>query len=115
LPPGKIDLLLLGGPMYNYKAKVKRVVDGDTVDLEIHLGFKITVDIRCRLVGVDTPERGHEDFHTASNMLKDLLDNIADEEDFIDIETYKTGKYGRWLVDIPRVNSTMANKWPYNT
>ena len=101
--------------MYNYKAKVKRVVDGDTVDLEIHLGFKITVDIRCRLVGVHTPERGHKDFHTASSMLKDLLDNSADEKGFIYIDTHKTGKYGRWLVDIPCVNSTMANKWPYNT
>ena len=101
--------------MYNYKAKVKRVVDGDTVDLEIHLGFKITVDIRCRLVGGDTPERGHKDFHTASSMLKDLLDNSADEKGFIYIDTHKTGKYGRWLVDIPCVNSTMANKWPYNT
>ena len=101
--------------MYNYRAKVNRVVDGDTVDLEIHLGFKITVDIRCRLVGVDTPERGQEDFHTASRVLKGLLDNIKDEEDFIYIDTHKTGKYGRWLVDIACVNSTMANRWPYST
>ena len=42
-----------------------------------------------------------------NNMLKD-------EEDFIYIDTHKTGKYGRWLGDIPCVNSTMANTWPYN-
>ena len=46
--------------------------------------------------------------------LQGLLDNIKDEEDFIYIDTHKSGKYGRWLVDIPCVNSTMANTWPYN-
>ena len=100
--------------MYNYKAKVKRVVDGDTVDLEIYLGFKIKTDVRCRLVGVDTPERGHQSFHEASKLLEDLLDDTKDEEGFIEIETHKTGKYGRWLVDIPSVNHAMAARWPYN-
>ena len=83
-------------------------------DFDVDLGFHIRIRIRTRLLGVDTPERGHEDFHTASNVLKGLLDNIKDEEGFIYIDTHKTGKYGRWLVDIACVNSTMANKWPYN-
>ena len=42
--------------MYNYKAKLLRVVDGDTVDAEIDLGFKIFIKDRIRLMGIDTPE-----------------------------------------------------------
>jgi micrococcal nuclease len=99
--------------MYNYKAKVTRVVDGDTVDLEVHLGFYVKVDVRGRLWGVDTPERGHEDFHKASQLLTDLLTSCKDEEGFINVTTHKTGKYGRWLIEIPSVNHAMAAQWPY--
>ena len=45
-----------GERMYQYHAVVNRVVDGDTVDLRIDLGFKVWVEKRCRLLGVDTPE-----------------------------------------------------------
>ncbi|SVD94525.1 uncharacterized protein METZ01_LOCUS447379, partial [marine metagenome] len=38
--------------MYNYKAKLLRVVDGDTVDAEIDLGFKIFIKERIRLMGI---------------------------------------------------------------
>lgn len=43
--------------MYEYKAKVINVVDGDTFDLDVDLGFKIHMQIRVRLLGVDTPEK----------------------------------------------------------
>ncbi len=47
--------------MYNYNAKITNVVDGDTFDFEIDLGFGITYKNRLRLYGVDTPEvRGSE-------------------------------------------------------
>ena len=42
--------------MYTYAARLVRVVDGDTVDLDIDLGFHITVRERFRLAGIDTPE-----------------------------------------------------------
>ena len=42
--------------MYEYKAKIIKVVDGDTVDVEIRLGFKISLQERLRLFGIDTPE-----------------------------------------------------------
>ena len=41
---------------YEYWAKVKKVVDGDTLDLEISLGFDTSVAKRVRLIGIDTPE-----------------------------------------------------------
>jgi hypothetical protein len=37
----------------------------------------------------------------------------SDEEGFFVVTTGKTGKYGRWLVDIKGVNKTLAEKWPY--
>ena len=42
--------------MYIYKAKLDRVVDGDTIDANINLGFDITIHKRIRLTGIDTPE-----------------------------------------------------------
>jgi micrococcal nuclease len=104
--------------MYEYSARVKRVVDGDTVDFVVDLGFKIQTTIRTRFVGVDTPERGHEDWARASQKTADLLYSVADlrtwdEEQWVIIKTHKTGKYGRWLVEIEGVTDVLAKIWPY--
>lgn len=108
--------------MYEYKARIKRIVDGDTLDLQVDLGFNVNINIRGRLVGVNTPERGHEDFHKASVACRDLLRSVArfenpgelDEEWWITIKTSKTGKFGRWLVDIDGVNNKLKEIWPYD-
>ena len=42
--------------MYEYKCKITRVVDGDTVDVVLDLGFSINYNDRVRLMGIDTPE-----------------------------------------------------------
>lgn len=99
--------------MHIYRAKVIRAVDGDTVDLDVDLGFHINIRIRTRLLGVDTPERGHQDFAKATNILIDLLNEQKDEEGYVTIQTEKTGKYGRWLVNINGVNESLAKVWPY--
>ena len=46
--------------MYRYNAKVTRVVDGDTVDAEIDLGFDITIKKRIRLAEINAPESRQE-------------------------------------------------------
>ncbi len=99
--------------MYNYRAKVIRCVDGDTVDFDVDLGFKIFARIRTRLIGVDTPERGQAEYKSATLWLEELLKGQEDEEGYVLIETTKTGKYGRWLVNILGVNKVMAEKYPY--
>lgn len=76
---------------YVYEATVVRVVDGDTVDLDVDLGFHVRVRERFRLNGIDTPERGQDGFEEATNRLKELL---GDE---CVVESHKTGKFGRWL------------------
>ena len=45
-------------PSYRYRAELDRVVDGDTLDVVIDLGFYIKIKERIRLEGVDTPELG---------------------------------------------------------
>ena len=90
--------------MYEYRAKVVRVIDGDTVVIEIDLGFEIRSKIKVRLKQIDTPEiyrpkspeeliRGRE----AKRFVEERVLNKA-----ILLHTYKDrkGKYGRYLADI---------------
>ena len=93
--------------MYEYKAHVVKVVDGDTVDVDIDLGFGIVMkDERVRIMGIDTPESRTSDKveklfgKAASARVKELL-----EEDII-LKTQiarngedMKGKYGRILGD----------------
>ena len=99
--------------MHNYRAQVVRIIDGDTVDFSVDLGFNIRITIRTRLLGVDTPERGHVDFKKATLVLTNLLNEQKDDEGYVMIKTGKTGKYGRWLADIEGVNESLAKAWPY--
>jgi len=110
--------------MYEYNARVDRVVDGDTVDFIVDLGFNVNIKIRTRLMGVNTPERGHEDWEKATETCARLLSSVAHirnesignivyPELWVKIRTEKTGKYGRWLVDIPGVTDILRETWPY--
>ena len=100
--------------MYTYRAKLNRCVDGDTADLEIDLGFYLTAKVRCRLLGIDTPERGKPDYKKATAMLHNLIVSQMDDEGYFIVHVGKTGKYGRWLVDIRNVNSVLGERWPYD-
>ncbi len=99
--------------MYEYRAKIDRVVDGDTVDFIVDLGFHVKLKIRGRLDGVDTPERGHPDWHLATATCEQLLAALEFENEYITIQTKKTGKYGRWIVKIDGVTDKLAERWPY--
>lgn len=95
--------------MYEYRCKVLRVVDGDTVDVDIDLGFGISLnDERVRIMGIDTPESRTRDkvekvFGLAAKArLKEMLDNksgpILKTQINKDGEDMK-GKFGRILGD----------------
>jgi micrococcal nuclease len=89
--------------MYEYRVKqVLRVVDGDTIDVDIDLGFDISFTSRVRLAGIDTPESRTTDKKEKAlglevkQRLKDLLSKSSN----IVIKTQKpdsTEKYGRIL------------------
>lgn len=86
--------------VFNYQAKVFNVVDGDTLDVTIDLGFRITLEQRIRLYGVNTPERGQPGWAEASAMLTGL---VLDQT--VSAVTVKPhDKYGRWLATIITAN-----------
>ena len=88
--------------MYTYAAKLLEVIDGDTVDLFIDLGFGVHVKERCRLYGIDAPEMPTEAGKAAKAYLESLL-GAATGELFVATRKMtrkpkeKTDKYGRYL------------------
>lgn len=84
--------------MYKYKAKCVRVVDGDTIDAEMDLGFNITIKKRIRLAGINAPESRTRDLEEKKLGLaaKDRLVELLDEGS-LEIESKELGKYGRVL------------------
>lgn len=91
---------------YQYKGKVHRVVDGDTVDVWLDLGFRVSVHQRLRLFGIDTPEKGQPGWREATELLKTMLP----EGSAITVETEKGDKYGRWIASVVNENGEFINK-----
>jgi micrococcal nuclease len=86
--------------MYQYKIKkVNRVIDGDTIDVDIDLGFWVTVSYRVRLKDIDAAETRTLDVEEKKEGVKARLwleKELARKGEWI-IETHKEDKYGRIL------------------
>ena len=92
---------------YNFRVvEINRVVDGDTIDVTIDLGFDLFKKERVRVAGVDTPEKRTRDLEEkelgieATNWLKEKLDGAITGDDDLVIRTELVGgmgKYGRLL------------------
>ena len=103
--------------MYIYNAKCVRVVDGDTIDATIDLGFDTWKKIRIRLVGMNAPESRTRDLEEKAKGLaaKSFLNNLLDkhQNNFI-LHSQGVGKYGRCLGNIflgdQNVNDLMINE-----
>jgi len=103
--------------VYEYNCKVKRVVDGDTVDVLIDLGFDIAYASRVRLYGIDTPESRTRDKDEKARgfISKDFLKSWLDKGSVV-IRTRKDkkGKFGRILgemvVDDININELMIEE-----
>lgn len=96
--------------MYNYKAHIKAVYDGDTVTAVVDLGFLHYQEMKLRLYGIDTPElRGAE--REEGLKVRDIVrEMILDKE--VEIHSYKDkqGKYGRYLATII-LDGVNINQW----
>ena len=92
---------------YNFRVtEINRVVDGDTIDVTIDLGFDLYKKERVRVAGVDTPEKRTRDQEEkvlgldATNWMKDQLESAINGDDELTIRTELdggVGKYGRLL------------------
>jgi micrococcal nuclease len=118
---------------YNFRVtKIKKVLDGDTIDVVIDLGFDLAKTERVRIAGVDTPEKRTRNLEEkalgldATNWLKEKLNDTIKGEDELVVRTELVGgvgKYGRllgWLYvgdsDIS-LNEQMIEEgyaWPYD-
>lgn len=86
--------------MYTYKAKITEVYDGDTVTALVDLGFRISFEIKIRLLGIDTPElRGDERPQglAARDRLREL---VLGKEVILKTERDRQEKFGRWLGEL---------------
>ena len=118
---------------YNFRVtEINRVVDGDTIDVTIDLGFDLYKKERVRVAGVDTPEKRTRDLEEkalgldATQWLKEKLEGAIDGDDELTIRTELKGgmgKYGRllgWLYigdDLVSINEAMILEgyaWPYD-
>ena len=92
---------------YNFRVvEVNRVLDGDTLDITIDLGFDLYKKERVRVAGVDTPEKRTKNLEEkalgidATNWLKEKLEGTLAGDDELSVRTELvggTGKYGRLL------------------
>ena len=94
--------------MYKYNAKLIRVIDGDTIDALIDLGFDVWVKKRIRLYGINTPETRTRDLEEkkAGIAAKDRLSEIMKDCDYeFVLVSHGIGKYGRCLGELFIENS----------
>ena len=105
--------------MYNYVGRCVRVIDGDSVIIDVALGFNVTIRETFRLLGIDAPEsygvRKDSDEYKAGIISKEwLIDKIEGKEIIVKTHKDKKGKYGRYLVEIfdgeNSINAEMVEK-----
>jgi endonuclease YncB( thermonuclease family) len=115
LKSGRIDLLSIRNLMYEYKAELVKVVDGDTIIVDIDLGLGIwSRKVRLRLIHLNTPEIDTEEGKAARAYLEAAINKQ------LLVSTKGKDKYGRWLADVTSTDriesySTLMNAYMFNT
>ena len=91
---------------YIYRAKLVKVVDGDTIDALIDVGFDIWFKKRIRYIGVDTWESRTRNLEekklgiAAKERNKELLESVSSKPGYFRLKSHGVGKYGRVLGEI---------------
>lgn len=105
---------------YEYKARLKKIIDGDTIILDIDLGFSIVLsDQNIRLAGIDTPESKSKDkiektFALLSKKAVEEFMKNSDKENLVIQTLYDKDngdKYGRILGRVYNSNKVCLNDW----
>ena len=110
---------------YIYRAKLERVIDDDTIDALIDVGFDIWIKKRIRYKGIDTWESRTKDLDekklglAAKDRNKELLESVSSKPGYFRLKSHGVGKYGRVLGEIfikdiegieYNVNQTLINE-----
>ena len=82
--------------LHTYAAALDRVIDGDTLEVRIDLGFDVWKTEHIRLRGIDAPELNTKAGRAARIFVLEKLENI----EFVILRTYKTDKYARYVTDL---------------
>ena len=92
-------ILGIGSIMYKYRCLITRVLDADTFDCVVDLGFRMSTKQRLRLAGVQAPELSTNS--RKGYIAKQLVEDILETVDYkVQIHTEKTGSFGRWLATV---------------
>ena len=104
---------------YIYRGKLERVVDGDTIDALIDVGFDIWIKKRIRYSGIDTWESRTRDLAEKAKGLeakarnKELLMEISSKSGYFRLKSHGVGKYGRVLGEI-FIEDAEGKQWNIN-
>ena len=91
---------------FEYNGTLVKVLDGDTIDCYIDLGFDLKIKKRIRYMGIDTWESRTRDLDEKAKGLlakarnKELLEVVSDKPGYFRIKSYGVGKYGRVLGEL---------------
>lgn len=97
--------------MYEYRAYVRKVYDGDTVTVDIDLGFDIVLkNQKIRLLRINAPEVRGKQRPDGLKSRDALREKISNKWIKVKTEKDKKGKYGRWLGEI-WINDDCVNDW----
>jgi len=91
--------------LYTYRIlEILKVLDGDTFDFRVDLGFNLSMDLRVRLKGIDTPELGTTEGEAAKEYSRIWLRSHSGDNQCLKLTTHKSllpsGSFGRWLADV---------------
>ena len=88
--------------MYTYNIQLVRVIDGDTIDANIDLGFDVSVKKRIRFMGINTPESRTRDLEEKARGLaaKDRVKQLLEGCNKIQLTSHGVGKFGRCLGEL---------------
>ncbi|MCA9398644.1 MAG: thermonuclease family protein, partial [Candidatus Omnitrophica bacterium] len=86
--------------LYTYGARVLKVVDGDTLLLQIDVGFKTVMEHKVRLRGINCAERKSKLGDKAKEFVVQRLMGPQGADGQVVVSSYKTGKFGRYIADV---------------
>ena len=100
--------------LYHYRATLERVVDGDTIDVKLDLGFDLHLQARIRFAGINAPESRTRDLVEkqkgleAKRFVEDWLNGC--ETIIVQTQLDKKGKFGRILGNILNADGACLNE-----